>query len=311
MNYIQSWSCAINRLPPLHTLKSFEAAGRLGSFSKASEELFVTPSAVSHQIKTLEEFLDVKLFLRSTRRIELTSAGKEYLRSVSKALRTLERSTFRITHAHGSGELNLAVAPTFLTRWLLPRISRFYALHPNIELEISGSTGLIDFSRSEKDMAVYFGDGHWNDVETDFLKQSSLIPVCSPSLIAASPINTPTDILEHTLLHVTKRPEEWNAWFAAAGSTGYRERRKGMYLSSGLLTAQAAARGLGVALADISLVSEEIQQGDLVAPLGIPLDLEKSFYLVYQKDRPLTKPMTVFKEWIMAEMEVDALSEQQ
>lgn len=310
MKIIQPWSVTINRLPPLHTLRAFEAAGRLGSFAKASEELFVTPSAVSHQIKTLEEFLDVKLFLRATRKIELTSAGKEYLRAVTKALRTLERSTFRITSAHGSGELNLAVAPTFLTRWLLPRISRFYDLYPNIELEISGSSGLIDFSRSDTDMAVYFGDGQWSDVECEFLKQSSLIPVCSPGLLEDSPIKRPEDILEHTLLHVIKRPEEWAAWFAAAGSTGSRERRKGIYLSSGLLTAQAATRGLGVALADISLVSEEIQQGDLVAPLGIPLDLEKSFYLVYQKNRPLTQAMNVFKQWIVAEMEVDALSEQ-
>lgn len=293
----------------MHTLRSFEAASRHNSFQKASEELFVTPSAVSHQIKSLEEFLEVKLFIRGTRKIELTSAGREYARRIGKALRMVEKATEKVTEDHGSGELNLAVAPTFLTRWLLPRMSRFNEEHPNIELELTASTGLIDFAHSETDMAVYFGDGQWEGVECEFLKQSALIPVCQPDLLKKYPIDSPEDISRHTLLHVIKRPDEWPAWFAAAGIE-YRERRKGMYLSSGLLTVQAAARGLGVALADVSLVSEEIQTGELVAPLEIPLELSKSFYLVHQEDRQPTQAMRRFKRWIMAEMASDAFSEQ-
>lgn len=301
------WSNTIKRLPPLNSLKSFESAARLGSFQKASQELFVTPSAVSHQIKSLEEFLEVELFIRQTRRIELTSAGKDYLRTVQKALSDIERATQRLVSAHGTGELNLSVAPAFLHRWLLPRISRFYDTHPNIELELSASTGLIDFAHSDTDMAVYFGDGQWDDVECSFLKRSALIPVCTPSLLNNKPIHVPEDITRHTLLHVSKRPDEWRAWFEAAGAE-FRETRKGMFLSSGLLTAQAAARGLGVALSDISLISEEIQSGELVAPLDIPLELSKSFYLVYRKKRPLTPAMKAFQDWIMAEMAVDALN---
>lgn len=302
-----AWSLTIKRLPPLNSLKSFESAARLGSFQKASRELFVTPSAVSHQIKTLEEFLEVDLFIRQTRRIELTSAGKDYLETVQKALLDIERATQRLMSAHGSGELNLSVAPAFLHRWLLPRISRFYNTHPHIELELSASIGLIDFAHSDTDMAVYFGDGQWDDVESNFLKRSALIPVCTPSLMKNKPIHLPADITKHTLLHVSKRPDEWRAWFNAAGIE-YRETRKGMFLSSGLLTAQAAARGLGVALTDMSLISEEIQSGQLVAPLDIPLELSKSFYLVYREKRSLTPAMRAFQDWIMAEMAVDALN---
>ena len=291
----------------MNSLRSFEAAARLGSFQKAARELFVTPSAISHQVKSLEEFLEVELFLRHTRRIELTSAGKAYLKTVQKALNDIERATQKLIATHGSGELNLAVAPAFLHRWLLPRMGRFYDQHPNVELELSASTGLIDFAHSDTDMAVYFGDGHWDDVECHFLKRSALIPVCTPDLLAKHDIHTPEDITHHTLLHVNKRPEEWRDWFAAAG-TELVERRKGLYLSSGLLTAQAAARGLGVALTDVSLVSEEIQSGQLVAPLDIPLELPKSFYLVYRKNRPMTLAMRQFKDWIMEEMAVDALS---
>lgn len=267
----------------------------------------MTPSAVSHQVKALEEFLEVELFLRQTRKIDLTSAGKDYLKTVQKALADIEKATQKLVSSHGSGELNLAVAPAFLHRWLLPRVGRFYDTHPNIELEISASSGLIDFAHSDTDMAVYFGDGQWDDVESHFLKRSALIPVCTPSLLKRDPIHKPEDISRHTLLHVSKRPEEWKAWFKVAG-TDYVETRKGLYLSSGLLTAQAAARGLGVALTDISLISEEIQSGQLVAPLDIPLELSKSFYLVYRKNRPMSYAMRVFKDWIMEEMAVDALS---
>ncbi len=269
--------------------------------------MFVTPSAVSHQVKSLEEFLEVELFLRQTRKIELTSAGRAYLKTVQKALNDIERATQKLIATHGSGELNLAVAPAFLHRWLLPRMGHFYDQYPNVELEISASNGLIDFAHSDTDMAVYFGDGHWDNVECHFLKRSALIPVCAPSLLKRHPIHTPEDITHHTLLHVNKRQDEWRDWFNAA-ETEMTERRKGLYLSSGLLTSQAAARGLGVALTDVSLVSEEIKNGQLVAPLDIPLELPKSFYLVYRKNRPLTSAMRQFKDWIMEEMAEDALS---
>lgn len=307
MACVSKRSVLIKRLPPLNSLKSFEAAARLGSFQKAAQELYVTPSAVSHQVKSLEAFLELELFIRHTRRIELTSAGREYMETVQQALEDIGYATRKLIATHGSGELNLAVAPAFLTRWLLPRMSRFYDQHPNIELEISASTGLIDFAHSDTDMAVYFGSGDWPDVTAHFLKSSALIPVCSPDLLEEHPIETPEDITNHLMLHVSKRPDEWSAWFETAG-VPYREKRKGLHLSSSLLTTRAAAKGLGVALADVTLISDEIQTGQLVAPLDIRMERAQSFYLVYDSDRNPTETMAQFKEWIMAEMAVDALT---
>lgn len=305
MSEIHPWSVVIQRLPPLNSLRSFEAAARLGSFQAAARELFVTPSAVSHQIKSLEAFLEVELFIRQTRRIELTSAGKEYLRSVARALNDLEKATAKLTATHNSGELHLAVAPAFLTRWVLPRISRFYDQYPNIELDIAASVDRIDFAHSETDMAVYFGDGQWDDVTLLHLKDVALVPVCSPDLLAEHAIQQPADLAQFTLLHVTERPDEWPAWFAAVG-TDFRETRKGQHFSSGLLTAQAAASGLGVALTDLSLVSDEFQAGRLVVAWPTQLKLGKALYLVYQKDRPMSFAMRQFHDWIMAEMAADA-----
>lgn len=305
LNSVHPWSPLIQRLPPLNSLRSFEAAARLGSFQKAARELFVTPSAVSHQIKSLEEYLEVELFLRQTRRIDLTSAGKQYLKTIQKALNDIEKATQKLTATHNSGELNLAVAPAFLTRWVLPRISRFYDQHPNIELDIAASVDRIDFAHSDTDMAVYFGDGQWDDVDRLHLKDVALVPVCSPALIADHPILKPEDLTQFTLLHVNERPDEWPSWFEAAGAT-YQETRKGLYLSSGLLTAQAAARGLGIALTDLSLVSDEFQSGQLVVAWPDKLELGKALYLVYQKERPLSYAMRQFRDWIMAEMAADA-----
>lgn len=261
-------------------------------------------------MKSLEEFLEVDLFVRLTRRIELTSAGRDYYRSVKKAFTELERATQRVVATHSTGTLNLAVAPAFLTRWMIPRMSRFYEQYPNIELEITASTGLIDFAHSERDMAVYFGDGQWQDVEAHFLKSSELIPVCAPGLLESHPIKGASDLLELPLLHVSKRPDEWPAWCDIAGVEFY-EARKGLSLSSSLLTARAATKGLGVALADVNLISDDIQSGQLVAPLNITLKRAYSFYLVYEKNRPMTTAMRQFKDWIMAEMATDALSQQQ
>lgn len=262
---------------------------------------------MSHQVKSLETFLELELFERHTRRVELTSAGRLYLQTVQKALQDIERATQRLLSEHTSGELKLAVAPAFLSRWLLPRMSHFYEEHPNIELDIAASTGLIDFAHSDTDMAVYYGDGRWDGVEAHFLKDSVLVPVCAPELLERHPIETPEDLSWHTLLHVSRRPDEWHLWFAAAGAE-YQERRKGMVLSSSLLTARAAAKGLGVALADVNLVTDEIQSGQLVIPLEQTLGKDKSFYLVYQKDRPMSYAMREFRTWIMAAMALDALT---
>ncbi|MFT6791573.1 MAG: LysR family glycine cleavage system transcriptional activator [Cellvibrionaceae bacterium] len=302
-------SISINRLPPLNALKSFEAAARRGSFQAAAEELFVTPSAISHQIKSLEEFLGLELFIRQPRRVLLTHAGEDYLRSIQKALGEIDLSTQKlIIAAHQSGALNLSVAPAFLTRWLLPRISEFHDSYPDVTLEISAANGLIDFNHEETDMAVYFGDGKWQDIERQLLRHYQQRPVCHPNLVKNSEVKQPADIMKHTLLHVNKRRADWAKWFHQQG-VPYKESVSGMYFSSGALTTAAAINGLGFALADLGFVSEEIDSGKLIAPLDAYLKTDRSFYLVYQKNRPPSYSMKVFQDWITEKMKKDLVLE--
>ncbi len=294
----------INRLPPLNALKSFASAARLGSFQAAAAELYVTPSAISHQIKALEAFLGLELFVRHSRRISLTPAGKEYFKAIQKALLVVDRATQKLISSNQSGQLHLSVAPIFLIRWLLPRISSFHDAYPDIELEISSATGLIDFARDETDMAVYFGNGTWSGIEVHLLRRYRQAPVCSPKLLCGKTIKDASELLNYTLLHVNKRSDEWANWFEQTG-VDFKETKKGMYFSSGSLTTAAAINGLGFALADVGFISEEITTEKLIAPVDHHLKTDKSFYLVYQKNRTLTYSMMVFQHWIMDEMSKD------
>jgi LysR family glycine cleavage system transcriptional activator len=282
-------------------LQAFEASGRNKSFQAAAVELNVTPSAISHQVKSLEGFLGIALFERKTRRIELTLTGEAYLESISSAFMHIEVATQRAMSAHSGGELKLAVAPAFLDRWLLPRFHDFTNRYPDIELDIRSSIGVIDFNQSEIDIAVYFGDGNWNGVECTLLRPSYLVPVCSPLLLEQERVMEPKDLLKFRLLQVKKRPDEWTSWFALT-ETPFHPSQGTISFSNGMTTANAASKGLGVALTDPSLVSEEIDQGELMIPIDFVMQLSKSFYLVSQKHRPFTPAMSAFQDWITERM---------
>jgi LysR family glycine cleavage system transcriptional activator len=292
------------KLPPLKAIQAFEAAGRTGSFQKAAAELFVTPSAISHQVKSLEEFLGIQLFERKTRHVKLTLTGESYLEAMSSALMEMEIATNRIMSGKEGHELKLAVAPAFLDRWLLPRLSDFTNRHPDIELDIRSSLGIIDFKQAGIDMAVYFGDGSWLGVDSVHLRPSYLVPVCSPYLLEQERVEEPADLLNFRLLQVKKRPDEWPAWFEQA-QTPFHPSQGSISFSNSLNTANAAAKGLGVALSDPSLVSEEIERGELMIPIDIIMQLPKSFFLVSQIGKPHSYAMTVFKEWITERMAQD------
>ncbi|MAS23740.1 MAG: transcriptional regulator [Oceanospirillaceae bacterium] len=294
----------MRRLPPLNSLRMFEASARLTSFVAAADELAVTASAVSHQIKTLEEYLGVSLFNRSKRKVELTGAGEQYLVAVKHALDEIEVATQRLTSNLDTNVVNISVAPNFLIRWLMPRMSKFQELYPDVELQITTSLGLIDFSRSNTDMAVYFGNGDWKDIEMYFLRSLMLVPVCSPVLMRGPhPLKQVGDLKHHTLIYVSSRKHEWDDWLELAGA-GFMKPKNSLAVSNGHLATAAALDNLGVALADITLTSREVESGRLVIPFDIPLDSHKAFYLVYRKHRPLTVGMKAFKEWLMQEMDV-------
>lgn len=293
----------INRLPPLNSLKCFESAARNGSFNKAAKELSVTPSAISHQIKGLESFLGLELFRRTKRKVILTEAGETYLKPIKSIFEQLDNATSELKSKQKTGSLRLAVAPAFLTRWLMPRMERFQERYPDIQIEISSSGGLVDFSANDIDMAVYFGNGEWEGVETHYLRPARLAPVCNPRLIKADqPINAPEDMRFYPLLHVTKRKDEWHDWLQQHDLDPTHFRR-GLMFSSGSLTAGASAQGLGIALSDPELVMPEIEAGTLKVLFDQHLITNKSFYLVYEKRRSVTSAMMAFKEWIIEEMD--------
>lgn len=290
-------------LPPLNALRMFEASARKGGFAAAAEELYVTASAVSHQIKTLEEYLGVELFSRKKRRVELTPLGEQYLIAITHALDEIEMATQRVVNKPESNVVRISVAPNFLIRWLMPRMSRFRELYPDVELQISASVGLLDFNRTSTDMAVYYGSGDWDDIEVHFLRKVMLVPVCSPQLLNGKfPLKVPEDLRHHTLIYASKRKWEWENWLQLAG-VEFIAPRDSMQLSSSQLTTAAAQENLGVALADPILTSREISSGNLVVPFNIPLDTQRAFYLVYRRNSPLTTGMKAFKEWLMSEME--------
>ncbi|GAA0697628.1 transcriptional regulator GcvA [Marinobacterium maritimum] len=295
----------IRRLPPLNALRSFESAARHQSFNEAAEELCVTPSAISHQVKSLEEFLGLKLFRRERRQVSLTAAGERYLPSIQLALDEVESATRRLMTSPNLSAVNISVAPAFLSRWLVPRISRFQEQYPDVELRFSATTGYVDFEHSDTDMAVYYGEGDWKGVDIHFLRHLVSTPVCNPALMEKG-LKEPGDLLNTTLIHVTGRRQEWQQILNQLGvrATGL---TRTMSFSSTALAVSAAIEGIGVALADRALVQRELDSGQLVVPFDITLDKPKGFYLVYQEKRQLTYGMEAFRDWMLQEMQQDQL----
>lgn len=233
----------------------------------------------------------------------LTIAGEQYYSSVRQSLNELEIATQRLITGPDTDTVRLSVAPNFLVRWMMPRMQHFQKLHPEVELQISTSTGLIDFNSTNIDMAIYFGHGDWHDIEVIFLNHIDLIPVCSPGLARGShQLKYPDDLRHHTLIHVNTRLNEWPEWLSLAG-VEHRGFDRGLRLSNSQLATAAAQEGLGVALGDRTTSSREIEQGQLIVPFDIPLDTHKSYYLVYRKGRTKTRAMQVFLEWLMDEMQ--------
>ncbi|MET3999155.1 LysR family glycine cleavage system transcriptional activator [Marinobacterium sp. MBR-109] len=262
----------------------------------------MTPSAISHQIKLLEEFLGLKLFRREKRKVSLTAAGERYLPSVQLALDEIESATRRLMTSPNLSAVNISVAPAFLTRWLVPRITRFQEQYPDVELRFSSTTGFIDFEHSDTDMAVYYGEGNWRGVDIHFLRYLVSTPVCSPKL--AEGLNSPEDLLKRTLIHVSGRRQEWQQILQQLGVRANTSTRT-MSFSSTALAVSAAIEGIGVSLADRALVQRELEAGQLVVPFDITLDKPRAFYLVYQEKRQLTYGMQAFRDWILQEMQQD------
>lgn len=285
-------------LPPMSALRGFEAAGRLGSFSKAAEELAMTQSAVSHQIKSLEDFLGQPLFKRINRSAVLTDAGHDLLGTVEACLRQLEDGVRRLDQYKKPGQVIVSASHAFASRWLLPRLPRFRSQHPDLDVWLYTTDQSVDFERQEIDVSILLGDGKWPGLEVTKLFDEDLVPVCAPSLLRDGPVKDPADLLRFTLLHDERR-EDWRGWFAKAGVAAAPPVAGPNFSDSGLLL-QAAADGQGVALGSLLLATEDLRAGRLVVAHDLPLRSKLSYYAVCA-DRNLARPMIrSFHGWLIA-----------
>ena len=236
------------RLPPLNTLRAFEASCRYLSFTKAADELFVTQAAISHQIKTLEEALEVKLFRRLNRALMLTEEGQILLPAVQEALGILGDAVGKLREQEKTGTLTVSMLPSFASSWMVPRLGRFQAAHPDIDLRISANFDLVDFDRDDVDVAIRWGKGEYPGLTSVHLMTEELFPVCSPDLVSRAdhPLKCPEDLKYHTLLHDDMRTD-WRMWLLAADVDGV-DPDRGVSLNQSDMVLQAAIDGQGVAL---------------------------------------------------------------
>ncbi|MCJ9721356.1 LysR family transcriptional regulator [Agrobacterium sp. SHOUNA12C] len=284
-------------LPSLSLLSAFEAAARTGSVTVAARELDLTQSAVSRQIKALEEQLGVELFVRERQTIRLTLAGDSYAREIREALRRISSASLDLRANPNGGTLNVAILPTFGTRWLAPRLGDFLATNPGITINLVTRLSPFDFRLDSIDAAIHFGHPHWPGAELAFLMSERTMPACSPDFLARHRLVEPADFLQVPLLHLTTRPDAWEKWLAANGAPASGVR--GMLFDQFATAAQAAISGLGVALLPTFLIQEELKRGELVAASPNELESDERYYLACPFERLAYPPLVRFREWIV------------
>ena len=295
------------RMYPLNALRAFEAAARHLSFVKASEELSVTPAAVSHQVKRLEEYLGLPLFRRLRRGLLLTESGQSLLSELREVFLGLDKAMERVIDSGSRGTITLSVAPTFAVMWLIPRLQKFYTLHPDIDVRISTSLGLVDFQRDDFDAAIRLGTGQWFGLEAIKLFDESVTPMCSPRLLEGpDALKSPDDLRKHVLLHnhsMDYDPDAptWETWLEAAGASGV-DASRGTHFSLPDHGLQASIDGAGVVLGWRSLAAKDVAAGRVVEPFDLTLSLGSSFYLVYPEAHSLRSNITALRDWLMQEV---------
>jgi LysR family glycine cleavage system transcriptional activator len=309
----------ILRLPPLNALRAFEAAARHLSFAMAAKELHVTPAAISHQVKGLEEHLGHRLFRRLKRGLELTRAGQLLLPKLSEGFTRLGDAVEEMRGLDAEGTLSVSAATSFATRWLAPRLHRFVGAHPELDVRINASTRLIDPGRDEAgggdalagspvedaDIVVRFGTGDYPGFRVDQLLPVTVTPMCSPRLVSGEhPIRTAADLKHHVLIHDNVIYDDgrglWDAWFEAAGIPGA-DTSHGLRFSHAMLALEAAADGMGVALSMPVLAGSDLASGRLVAPLKLALPLKFGYYIVSGADTAERSDVVAFRDWLLAE----------
>uniref|UniRef100_E1TFW7 Transcriptional regulator, LysR family n=1 Tax=Burkholderia sp. (strain CCGE1003) TaxID=640512 RepID=E1TFW7_BURSG len=286
------------KIPNMSALLAFEAAARHESFTHAAKELFLTESAISRQVATLESNLGVRLFVRSKQRVMLTRAGRLYGTQVRRALENLDRDTLSIiAHGSGGGYLELAVLPTFASQWLIPRMKDFNDSNPDVRINMGIRTDLFSFEESHFEAAIHYGKPTWPGTSSDYLFGEEVVPVCSPSLLAKT-VRKPQELLTYPLLHSTTRPDAWSRWFANLGVEDSATMHGVRYELHSMLISAAAA-GLGIALVPKFFVDEQLPQLGLVIPFAATAVEESAYYLVYPTELSHGKPLELFRTWLL------------
>ena len=286
------------RLPPLNALRAFEAAARLGSISRAADEIHVTHGAVSHQVKALEEFLGVTLFDKQGRGVVLTPAGRRLAERAGSALDQIAEIAAAIARIDDPGRLTISTLPSLATRWLMPRIGTFMEAHPEFQVNLHTSQSLVDFTRDDVDVAIRFGRGDWPGVRLERLMGEEYLAVCSPKLNRGALPATPADLRNYRLLRSDS--ELWEPWFRAAG-LDWPEPTKVSVIDDSSMLLLAAASGQGIALARRSLAAADLASGALVQLFDISIAAASAHWLVWPPHADDYPKVRAFRQWARGE----------
>jgi LysR family glycine cleavage system transcriptional activator len=299
----------IELFPGLRSLRAFVASARLLSFSRAAEEIGVTPAAISHQIKEVEDQLRVTLFIRNSRTMSLTREGEILATAAQESLETLGRAVKRVKRLENRNQIKVSASASIAAKWLVPRLDKFMEIAPNADVRLDVNNALVDFEREDVDIAVRFGEGKYPGLDAKLLFQDIVFPVCSPSIITKeTPLSQPRDLLKHKLIHLDYDIQSaspwpnWKMWMAAAGIKDFDD-RSGLHFRQTSLTVQAAIDGMGVALGDSNLVADDLAAGRLVKPFELVLRTPPQFayYIITPRGAPPNPLVALFLDWCLKE----------
>ncbi len=294
-------------LPPLSALRAFEAAARLKSFSKAADELAVTPAAISHQIHALEADLGVRLFERRSRAVELTSSARLLLPGLSDAFSGIQSAVRRLRSHNDTGTLTVTASPSIAAKWLVLRLHRFQQRCPEVDVRISANDEIVDLTRGDFDLAIRYGTGRYPGLDVELLLQNEVFPACSPRLLETGPpLRTPEDLRHHALIHVDQAVDRypllptWTMWLKAAGVKCERE-PAGISFSAGYMAMDAAIAGHGVVLAYSTIAAADLAAGRLVRLFSLALPDLFAYYVVTAPGGLERPKVQAFRDWLRQE----------
>jgi LysR family glycine cleavage system transcriptional activator len=295
-----------DNLPPLSALRAFEAAARHTSFSKAAEELFVTPAAISHQIHTLEQDLGVRLFHRLNRSIELSASGRVLLPGLVEAFAEIRASVRRLRAHNDTGSLTMTASPSFAAKWLVLRLHRFQERCAEIDVRISATDEVVDLTKGDFDIAIRYGSGHYPGLDVELLFTNEVFPACGPQLLAnGPPLRTPDDLRHHALIHdqaIERDPlvPTWPMWLKAAGVKDVPP-TAGLSFNNMSLALDAAIAGHGVVLAYSTIAAADIAAGRLVRLFSLALPDQFAYYIVTALGALERPKVRAFRDWLREE----------